>query len=235
MGKKEIDYLFEDPMLSDQKFALVSIIGPNMQQKCDTWALKIRGVANTIEKAKKDTQRLINIDNTCDIYTVEVGKFFPLTVEPNDISDVEYQDNQLNNLMKTYLENREKANDEWHRRKNEMMQEAIKENKNKKEIGEKPEHPVAVLQKIKNLKDKLEKLKEELEETQSTLQLETEKFEKYSDEDKNKELVDAVSDFKSEELSTDKSVDDIRKELLSEFSIPVSTKLFNNDPWLDRE
>ena len=48
--EKTIDYLFEDPPLATQKFALVSIVGPNMPQKCDIWGLKIRGVAGTIDE-----------------------------------------------------------------------------------------------------------------------------------------------------------------------------------------
>ena len=50
--EKTIDYLFEDPEIQNQKFALISIVGPNMKQKCDVWGLKIRGVSDTLEKAK---------------------------------------------------------------------------------------------------------------------------------------------------------------------------------------
>lgn len=41
---KTIDYLFEDPPITGQTYALVSIVGPHMPQKCDVWGLKIRGV-----------------------------------------------------------------------------------------------------------------------------------------------------------------------------------------------
>ena len=38
---KVIDYLFEDPEITNQKYALVSIVGPHMPQKCDVWGLKV--------------------------------------------------------------------------------------------------------------------------------------------------------------------------------------------------
>ena len=61
--EKVLDYLFEDPPLATQKFALVSIVGPNMPQKCDIWGLKIRGVAGTIDEAKKLSQKILRVDN----------------------------------------------------------------------------------------------------------------------------------------------------------------------------
>ena len=49
---KEIDYLFEDPPVSGQTYGLVSIVGPNLQQKCNVYGIKIRGVTDSLEKAK---------------------------------------------------------------------------------------------------------------------------------------------------------------------------------------
>ena len=103
----EIDYLFEDPPVSGQNFALVSIVGPNLQQKCDVYGLKIRGVADSMDRARTMSQKLTKIDPDFDIYTVEVGKFFPLDVNPMELQNVEYQNTQLNELVKNYLENRE--------------------------------------------------------------------------------------------------------------------------------
>ena len=86
---KTIDFLFEDPEIPSQKYALISIVGPHMKQKCNVWGLKIRGVADTIDAAKNLCKRLLRIDNNYDIYTVEVGKFFPLNVDPLQIDNIE--------------------------------------------------------------------------------------------------------------------------------------------------
>ena len=72
---KIIDYLFEDPEITNQKYALVSIVGPHMPQKCDVWGLKVRGTAESLESAKALCKRLLRIDNNYDIYTVEVVNF----------------------------------------------------------------------------------------------------------------------------------------------------------------
>jgi chromosome segregation ATPase len=210
-NNKSIDYLFEDPPLSNQKYALVSIVGPHMPQKCNVWGLKVRGVADTIEKAKSMSKNLMNVDRNYDVYTVEVGKFFPLAVEPHQVSNVEYQNSQLNELIKTYLENRENANDLFNKRKNEMIEEAIREGKNQEELANRPEHPVAVLQRIHGFQDEITKAKNHLADLEKDMQLAKEKFEKYTDEERemaNNELRNALenavdnNDVNVEEVST---------------------------------
>lgn len=212
---KEIDYLFEDPPITGQKYALVSIVGPHMPQKCNVWGLKIRGVADTLEKAKANTQKLIKIDNSYDIYTVEVGKFFPLNVEPHDVGNVEYQNEQLNKMIKEYLENREQANEHWHERKNQMIREAIKEGRNQQELANRPEHPIVVLQRIRTYESTIKELTEQLEETSEHLKLAQEKYSKYTQEEKEeaqKELESSIESVGNENTNK-QTLDDIRKEL----------------------
>jgi len=177
-----IDYLFEDPPIPNQQYALISIVGPHMPQKCDVWGLKIRGTADTLEKAKNMSQKILKIDNNYDIYTVEVGKFFPLVVEPFQIKEVEYQNDQLNTLIKSYLENRENANEQWHARKNEMVQDAIKEGKSKEK---QKEHPISILQQIYMQEEDIQKGQQKI----SSLR------EKLKDNYTTEELDDAQSEF----------------------------------------
>jgi chromosome segregation ATPase len=176
-SKREIDYLSEDAPIQGQRFALVSIVGPHMNQKCDVWGLKVKGVTDTLDSAKSMCKRLIKADPEFDIFTVEVGKFFPLAVEPNQISDMEYQNEQLNLMMKSYLENRQSANEQWLDRKQKMMQDAIREGRNQQD---QPEHPVAILQRSKLLEDRATQLREELEAVVSDLGITRELFEKHS-------------------------------------------------------
>ena len=70
MKGKEIDYLFEDPEIKTQKFALVSIVGPGLPQKCNVWGLKVRGTAETLEQAKALSQKIMRVDENFDIYTL---------------------------------------------------------------------------------------------------------------------------------------------------------------------
>lgn len=195
MSDREIDFLFEDPLIPGQVYALVSIVGPNLNQKCNVYGLKVRGVADTIEKAKAMTQRLMKIDNNYDIYTVEVGKFFPLDVDPHDVGEVEYENQQLNNLIKSYLENKELANDQWHARKNEMIKEAIKEGQSKDKA---PEHPVSVLQRVKTLEQSINDHKNTIDIMQQDLILAREALSKYSDQ----EVSDAYNIINGAEASS---------------------------------
>ncbi len=218
---KEVSFLFEDPTIPGQKYALISIVGPHMPQKCDVWGLKIRGVADTIDQAKALCKKLMRVDNNYDIYTVEVGKFFPLHVEPQQVGDIEYENEQLNQLVKSYLENREAANEEWLARKNKMVQEAIREGKSQEELANKPEHPVAVLQRIKDYQMKLKELEENMLNIKADLDSANNKFSGYSQEEReqaNQELKSAVDSIVASP-DNNFSIEEIREQLMNELSV----------------
>ena len=220
---KAIDYLVEDQPIPNQKYALISIVGPNMRQKCDVWGLKVRGVADSLDSAKILTKKIMKYDKDYDIYTVDIGKFFPLAVEPYDVSNVEYENEQLNALVKNYLENKEKANEHWHQRKQEMMKEAIREGQveGQKELASKPEHPIAVLQRIKNFETSINETNEKLESLRSDLQLSKDKFNAYTQEERDladAELKKAIENNveTSATVEGQKSIEDIRNEIMYE-------------------
>ena len=181
-NNKIIDYLTEDPEIPGQRYGLITIVGPHMPQKCDVWGLKIRGITDSLDRAKALCKKIMQSDPDYDIYTVEMGKFFPLNVEPYEVSDVEYQNDQLNLLMKNYLENRELANQEYQQRKNEMMKAAVSENRN--QDTDNKQHPVAVLQQVHSHKERLSKLQEEMDMLKEKLQQSTSEFDQYTTEEK---------------------------------------------------
>lgn len=181
-NNKIIDYLTEDPEIPGQRYGLITIVGPHMPQKCDVWGLKIRGITDSLDRAKALCKKIMQSDPDYDIYTVEMGKFFPLNVEPYEVSDVEYQNDQLNLLMKNYLENRELANQEYQQRKSEMMKAAVSENRN--QDSDNKQHPVAVLQQVHSHKERLSKLQEEMDMLKEKLQQSTSQFDQYTAEEK---------------------------------------------------
>ncbi len=222
--QQTIDYLPEDPPIPGVKFALISIVGPNMNQKCDVWGLKIRGYASDLDKAKQMVKRLMNINKEFDIFIVEVGKFFPLAVNPLEVENVEYQNQQLNDLMKNYLENREQAKDEFYTRKTEMMNQAIKEGQKNREKNslDREEHPVAVLKRIRDLEDRIKSLEEQITDAKDSLQTTQEKYATFTTEQKEQaeqHLLEAIKN--SEEIQTnklEKSAEEIKKEIMSDLS-----------------
>lgn len=217
-----IDYLFEDPVIDSQKFALVSIVGPHMKQQCDVWGMKVRGVSSTIEESKSMVSRLMQVDDKYDIFIVEVGKFFPLAVNPLDVGSVEYQNEQLNEMMKGYIESREKSNLEWEERKNRMVKAAMEEGQNQEELANRPEHPVAVYQRMQQLKEQEQNFENALAEIRSNLEKSINTYESYSEEERTEaeRIVSestATSSLETEEITYD--TEELRKQIQKEFDI----------------
>jgi len=223
---KILDVLVEDHPISSQKYALITIVGPNMRQKCDVWGLKIRGICDSLESAKALTKKLMKTDKDFDIYTVDVGKFFPLAVEPYDVSNVEYENEQLNTLVKSYLENKEKANEHWHDRKQEMMKDALKEGQleSQKELANKKEHPIAVLQRLNTFESKMKELQEQMDDLSSDMGLTKDKYMSYTDDERhlaNNELKSAIKSVSKEsevKETTGPTIEEIRNEIMQELN-----------------
>lgn len=72
--------------------------------------VKIRGVYSTLKEAKVRASVLQKIDSRFHIYVVPVGYWVPSNPDPNKLSlkDQEYSNNELNTLVKSYLENESK-------------------------------------------------------------------------------------------------------------------------------
>ena len=84
---------------------------------------KIRGVYGQQGEAVARSKKLQRTDPIHNIYVAEVGKWIPWDPNPNDITDQEYAEEQLNTLMKKYKEN-EEAREQFHteqRKKNRVQ------------------------------------------------------------------------------------------------------------------
>ena len=67
--------------------------------------LKVRGVFSNVKEAEIKAKKLQNKDKYHNIFMGEVGKWTPWDPNPNEIKDQEYNNQQLNTLMKKYREN----------------------------------------------------------------------------------------------------------------------------------
>lgn len=77
--------------------------------------VKVRGVFSNTKEAELKAKKLQNKDKYHNIFMAEVGKWTPWDPNPYEVHDQEYNNDQLNNLMKKYKENedsREKYFDE---------------------------------------------------------------------------------------------------------------------------
>lgn len=189
---KNVDFLPEDKIIPSQKFALVSIVGPGMQQKCNVYGLKIRGVCSTLEEGKGMSKRIMEYDNMFDIYTVPVGVFFPLDVSNDKSVPVEYQNEELNKLMKNYMESTQNANREWQNQKDTNLQKA-----SSKEPVQEKEHIYTVYNTTLNVALDIEKLEKELADKQQRLIDEKQRIQT----DYTQEQQDTLKKFLVKELS----------------------------------
>lgn len=117
-----IDYLKADETtIPGQKYALISIVSPESNQKNKTCGVKIRGVFEDIEEAKMHAKKLSTIDPIFDVFLVEMYKWLPVPPNKEMIENQEYQDEVLNTIIKTHTEEQVKAKQFFEERKQEMM------------------------------------------------------------------------------------------------------------------
>ena len=128
---KYIDHLDEDEPIKNQAWACISFISPEGIKNCSVRGLKIRGVYATKEEADKQAKHLQEIDQYFHVFVGEVGKWLPWDPDPNSVEDQQYQNEELNDLMKGYKDNLEKSKTMQHERKQDLIKKAAKEEQQK--------------------------------------------------------------------------------------------------------
>ncbi len=123
-NKTYVDHLEQDSPLAGQKFVCLSLVTPTGDQKCDVSSVKIRGSYETEDEARKRATFLQKIDPHFNIYVAPVGRFLPICDNPDKVSDVEYQNEQLNSIIKGYKDNQAKQKEMFEHNKQEMKEQA---------------------------------------------------------------------------------------------------------------
>jgi len=67
--------------------------------------VKVRGVYGNPKEAELKAKKLQSKDKYHNIFMAEVGKWTPWDPSPHEVADQDYNNDQLNNLMKKYKEN----------------------------------------------------------------------------------------------------------------------------------
>jgi hypothetical protein len=128
----KIDYLTEDEPIKEQNYVCMSFLSPEGISNCKIRGVKIRGVFSTLEEASKQAKKLQEVDPAFHVFVGEVGKWLPWDPEPDSVKDQIYREEELQKLMKGYLENQEKAKQVEQQRKQQMVEDAVKQTMNKK-------------------------------------------------------------------------------------------------------
>jgi len=203
----KVDYLTEDTINPpDQQFVCVSFFSKNyIKQAIDNnneyrkeeekesystednvFALKFRGAFSTYESACKHAEKLRSVDPDHNVYVMDNGKWCAFMIDDNDkyVKQTEHANEQLNDMMKKYMENQEKAKLYHEFRKNQLVKQSIEENlQNRmasieetnnqlKEITDKDER-----RKLKDKKESIEEQIRKLEEKKLDIEEQTKNLE----------------------------------------------------------
>jgi len=123
------DYLTEDSLLPDgQKFVCISFLS-DPENKVTLSGIKVRGVFNDIKSASDHAKNVQNVDPAHNVFVGEMGKWLAYDPDTNSeaAGNAEYANEQLNNIMKGYLENQEKSKLFHEKRKYEAMKKSLDE------------------------------------------------------------------------------------------------------------
>ena len=125
-----VDYLTEDTILPEgQKYVCISFL-TDKENKTTLSGVKVRGTFSTYESACEHAKKLQNIDPYFNVFVGESGKWLPFDPNPEseNFKDSEYANEQLNKMMKSYMESQEKAKLFHEQRKNELVRQNLVDN-----------------------------------------------------------------------------------------------------------
>jgi hypothetical protein len=190
-----IDYLTEDPVLSEQKFVCVSFLKPSATDKSITvCGFKVRGSYSSYEEAQARATFLQKCDQYHNIYVAEVGKWCPFEDDPEKAKSSEYMNKDLNKLMKSYMEQQNEAKEFHELRKQQMVQKALEETQKKKQDN--ASASVEVSDGVTKSKKKSLKTQQKVEELKSVV--EDEKKELVAEKDEVSNSINRIRELEAE-------------------------------------
>ena len=190
-----VDYLTDDTALlpTDQKFVCISFL-TDKENKSTLSGIKIRGAYSSYEAACEQAKKIQSVDQYFNVFVGEMGKWLPFDPNPDSeaVKDSQYANEELNNMMKTYMENQEKAKIYHEQRKQEMVRTTILDN-------------------LQSRKDTLSDLEKDLDKAQ----LEDNKDEVLSIEQSMKALAEQIKTMEDRKGELDEQIDNLNNQIKS--------------------
>ena len=175
--------------------------------------IKVRGVYDSYKEATVRAQVLRRKDPSFNVFVGQVGYWLPWDPECEAVPEQEYQEGQLNELVKKYKENLDNRDNLYDQVKNERIEKAKKEVNAKKELLK--------AQNQMNIPENNEE-----EDTKNIEQLR-------SIVDESDKLY--YDNLKNNEVSNPEPVNQQQVDQESNFVSETMSNLENSDPWLDRK
>jgi hypothetical protein len=134
------DYLDNDEPINGQKYVCLSILtnksikdlssGEVIKSDNNAKGIKIRGVYNTMEEAKKRCEQIRQFDKVFNVFVGEIGAWLPWDDDPETAEEAVYAEEKLNQLMKSFKEQQIKAKEYHEIRKQHLVEQSIKSSQN---------------------------------------------------------------------------------------------------------
>jgi hypothetical protein len=116
--------LDEDPVIPGQEWFCVSFLSPKRARNTNSSAFKFRGAFATEDLARAHAENLSkNIDPNFHIFIGQSGKWILYDPDAEKVKDQHYHEEELNNLMKMAVEEREENKQEAESRKKKLVDE----------------------------------------------------------------------------------------------------------------
>ena len=108
----------------------------NNDFKTSVRGVKIRGTYNTLQEAQIRAKVLQKLDDSFHVFVGQVGFWLPWDPEADNVEGQEYADEELNNLMKKYQENKINRDIHYQQMKKERQEKHLKEKLERKAKAE---------------------------------------------------------------------------------------------------
>jgi len=135
---KKFDMFVED--LKDFKYANEDVIEERFHEaenfQTSARGVKIRGVYNTIKEAQIRAKVLQRMDPSFHIFVGQVGYWLPWDPSADKIENQEYQNGQLNEIVKKYKVNEAKRDEFFEQQKQDIKKQAVIKSLEKKSTTE---------------------------------------------------------------------------------------------------
>ncbi len=150
--------------------------------------IKFRGAFSSLEECQSKIKKLQNVDSYFHMYVIEVGKWGALLTQ-DELNDTEisqeFRDEALQDMMKAYKQERDKATDSFEKRKSEMKRlaelDGTKQGQSK--LASQKEHPLSVKTRLDDTATLVKKLQDDLDEYSKIYEETNILYSQYSEEE----------------------------------------------------